>query len=114
MISANHRPDYCHDFSRNRDSVMISDEITDSLVFLLKFSSKNKISVSVESLYYFKENQKGRKRSDRRIHYKISAETSEGVSKARETLACVLSLMNEVSKVERFQKYIFWSVMINM
>ena len=47
MISANHRPDYCHDFSRNRDSVMISDEITDSLVFLLKVSSKNKISIRV-------------------------------------------------------------------
>ena len=87
---------------------MISDEITDSLVFLLKVSSKNKISVSVESLYYFKENQKGGKRSDRRIHYKISAETSEGVSKARETLACVLLRMNEFSKVERFQKYIFF------
>ena len=100
MISANHRPDYCHDFPRNRDSVMISDEITDSLVFLLKVSSKNKIFISVESLYYFKENQKGRKRSDRRIHYKISAETFEGVSKARETLACVLSRMHEVSKVE--------------
>ena len=24
MISANHRPDYCRDFSRNRDSVMVS------------------------------------------------------------------------------------------
>ena len=94
MISANHRPDYCHDFSRNRDSVMISDEITDSLVFLLKVSSKNKISISMESLYYFKENQKGRKRNDRRIHYKISAETFEGVPKARETLASVLSRMN--------------------
>ena len=68
----------------------------------------------MESVYYFKENQMGRKRSDRCIHYKISAETSEGVSKGRETLACVLSRMNEVSKVERFQKYIFWSVMINM
>ena len=104
MISANHRPDYCHDFSRNRDNVMISDEITDSLVFLLKVSSKNKISISVESLCYFKENQKGRKRSGGRIHYKISAEIFEEVSKARETLACVLSCMNEVSKVERFQK----------
>ena len=114
MISANHRPDYGHDFSRNRDSVMISDEITDNLVFLLKVSSKNKISISVESLYYFKENQKGKKRSDRRIRYKISAGTFEGVSKARETLACVLSRMHEVSKVERFQKYIFWSVMIKM
>ena len=93
---------------------MISDEITDSLVFLLKVSSKNKISISVESLYYFKENQKGRKRSDICIHYKISAETSEGVSKAQETLACMLSCMNKVSKVERVQKCIFWSVMINM
>ena len=39
MISANHRPDCCRDFSRNRDSVMISDEIT---VSLLKVSCKNK------------------------------------------------------------------------
>ena len=93
---------------------MISDEITDSLVFLLKVSSKTKISISVKSLYYFKKNQKWRKRSDRRIHYKISAEFFEGVSKARETLACVLSRMHEVSKVERFQKYFFWLVMINM
>ena len=60
MISANHRPDYCRDFSRNRDSVMISDEITDSLVSVLKVSYKNKIFISVESLYYFKENQKGK------------------------------------------------------
>ena len=75
MISANHRPDYCLDFSRNRDSVVISDEITDSLVSLLKVSYKNKISISMESLYYFKENQKGRKRSERRIRYKIPAKT---------------------------------------
>ena len=56
MISANQRPDYCRDFSRNRDSVMISDEITDSLVSLLKVSYKNITFISVESLYYFKEN----------------------------------------------------------
>ena len=86
---------------------MISGEITESLVFLLKVSSKNKIPINVESLYYFKENQKGRRRSDRRIHYKTSAETFEGVSKARETPASVLSRMHEVSKVERFPKYIF-------
>ena len=30
MISTNHRPDYCRDFRRNRDSVMILDEIADS------------------------------------------------------------------------------------
>ena len=28
MISANCKPGYCHDFPWNRDSVMISDEIT--------------------------------------------------------------------------------------
>ena len=102
MISANHRLDYCRDFSRNRDSVMISDEITDSLVSLLIVSYKNKIFISVELLYYFKENQKGRKRSDRHIHYKIPTKTFEGVqfAKARETLACVRSRMNEVSQVE--------------
>ena len=75
MISANRRPDYCRCFSRNRDSVMISDKITDSLVSLLKVSYKNKISVSVESLYYCKENQKGRKRSERRTRYRIPAKT---------------------------------------
>ena len=36
MIPDNHRPDYCRDFSRNRDNVMISDEITDSLVSQLQ------------------------------------------------------------------------------
>ena len=75
MISAYHRPDYCRDFSRNRDCVMISDEITDSLVSLLKVSLKNKISVSVKSLYYCKENQKGKKRNERRIRYRIPAKT---------------------------------------
>ena len=103
MISANHRPDHCRHFSRNRDSVMISDEITDSLVSLLKVSYKNKISISVESLYYFKENQKGRKRSERRIRYKFLPKLlRSAVSKARGTLACVRSRMNEVSQVERF------------
>ena len=48
MIPANHRPDHCHDFSRNRDSVMISDEITDSLVSLVKVNYKNKICFSVQ------------------------------------------------------------------
>ena len=62
MISANHRPDYCRDISRNRDSVMISDEIKDSLVSLLKVSC-------------FIESQKGRKRSDSSIIYKIPAKT---------------------------------------
>ena len=71
MISANHRPDYCRDFSRNRDSVKISDEITDNLVSLLKVSYIIIISISVEPLCSFKENQKGRKRSDRHIRYKI-------------------------------------------
>ena len=78
MISDNHRPDYCRDFSRNGDSVKISDEITDSLVSLLKISNKNKIFNTVESLYYLKENQKGRKRSDTRIHYKLPTKTFEG------------------------------------
>ena len=48
-ISANHRPDYCRDFSRNRDNIMISDDITDSFVFLLKVGCKSNISISVES-----------------------------------------------------------------
>ena len=39
----------------NWDSVMISDEIIDSFVSLLKISSKNKISISLESLYHFTE-----------------------------------------------------------
>ena len=55
MIPANHRPDHCHDFSQNCDSVMISDEITDSLVSLLKINYKNKICFSVQSLYRFTE-----------------------------------------------------------
>ena len=59
MISANHRPDYGRDFSRKRDSVMISDEITDSLVSLLKYSYKNKTSISVKFLYSFTEIKKG-------------------------------------------------------
>ena len=63
-ISANHRSDYCHDFSRNCGSVVVSDEITVSLISLLKVICKIKLSISVESLYRFKENQKGRKRSD--------------------------------------------------
>ena len=66
MISANHRPDYCRDFSRNRDSVMISDEIIDSLVSLFKVRSKNEISISMKLLYRFIENEATR------IHYKLS------------------------------------------
>ena len=62
---------------------MISDEIIDSLVSLLKVGYKNKISISVESLYYFKDNQKGRKRSDRRIHYKIPTKMFEGVQSSK-------------------------------
>ena len=54
MISANYRPEYCCDFSRNRDTIttgiMTSDEITDGLVSLLKVSCKNKISISVASI----------------------------------------------------------------
>ena len=65
IILANHWPHYCHDFSRNRDS----------LVSLLKGNRKNKISISVEQLYRFKENRKGRKRSNKRIHHKIPAKT---------------------------------------
>ena len=71
MISANHRPDYCRDISRNRDSVMISDEIKDSLVSLLKVSCKN----IIETLCCFIESQKGRKRSDLSIINKIPAKT---------------------------------------
>ena len=40
---------------------MVSDEITDSLFSLLKVRYKDKSSISAESLYYFKENQKGEK-----------------------------------------------------
>ena len=84
MISANHRPDYCYDFSRNRDSVMISVEITDCLVSVLKVSYKNKISMSVESLYYFTENQKRENEAtDACIHNKISTKTFEGVQSAK-------------------------------
>ena len=60
MIPANRRPDHCRDFSRNRDSVMISDEITDSLVSLLKVNYKNIICFSMQSLYRFTENWKRR------------------------------------------------------
>ena len=84
---------------------MISEEITNSLVSLLvKVSSKNDIFISVESLYYFKENQKGRKRCDRHIHLKIPTKTFEGVQsqKRGKTPACVRSRMNEVSQVERY------------
>ena len=86
-------------------SVMIPDKITDNLVSLLKVSYKNKISISVESLYRFKENQKGRKRSNTRIHYKIPTKTFEGV---RVQSAGNLR-MNEVSKSRDFyfQKHIF-------
>ena len=56
MISANHKVDYCRDFAQNRNSVMIANDITDTLVSLMKFSCKNKISISVESLYRFIEN----------------------------------------------------------
>ena len=97
-ISANHRPDYCRDSSRNRDSVMISDDITDSLASLLKVSYQNKIFISVESLHYFKENQKGRKRSDRHIITKFLPKRF----KARKALACVRSCLNEVSQIERY------------
>ena len=37
-------------------TVMISDEITDSLISLLKVNYKNKICFSVQSLYRFTEN----------------------------------------------------------
>ena len=68
------------DFLRNRDSIMILDEITDSLICLLKVNYKtDKIFISVESLYYFKENQNERKRSDRHIHYKIPPKSFERV-----------------------------------
>ena len=85
--------------------------------FSLESQLQNKISISVESLYYFKENQKGRKRSDRRIHFKIPAKTLRSAfSKAPETLACVRSRMNEVFQVERFlsSKMQFWSGITNM
>ena len=54
--------DYCRDFSWSHDSGLVS---------LLKVRYKNKIFMSVKLLYYFKENQKGRKQSDRHIYYKI-------------------------------------------
>ena len=89
---------------------MISDEITDSLVSLLKVSYKNKISISVESLYYFKENQKWRKpkRTD-----KIPAKTLQSAG----TLACVRSRMNwsfSSQEIFVFKNIFFWSGMINM
>ena len=71
MISADHRPDYCSGFSRNRDSVIVSVEMTDSLVSLVKVGCKNNISISEELLYRFKENEKRRKRSDTRNHLPI-------------------------------------------
>ena len=66
----------CHDFRRNYRQ----------LFFPLKVRYKDKSSISAESLYYFKENQKGRKRSERHIRYKIP---TKAVSKARVTLAFV-------------------------
>ena len=47
MISANHKPDYCRVFSRNRGSVMTV------------WFCKNKLSISVESLCRFTENLRG-------------------------------------------------------
>ena len=50
MISVNQRSDYFRDFSRNLDSVMISDDFTDSLVSLLKVSCKKKIFFLIISI----------------------------------------------------------------
>ena len=117
MISANHRPDNCRDFSRNRDSVMISDELTDSLVSFLKVSYKTKLFISVELLYCFKENQKGENEATDTFITKIPPKRLKECSRqsARNSW-CVRSRMNEVSQVERreiyFHKYIFWSRMI--
>ena len=93
MISANHRPDYCRDVSRNRDSVIISDEITDSLISLLKVSCKNITFISMESLYI--ASQKIKRGENKATHAFITNSYllkvyDATVSQARETgTACV-------------------------
>ena len=74
MISASHRPaNYCRDFfTKARYSVMISDNITDSVVSLLKVSCKNKFLSAWNNNVSLDRKPKGEK-TKRRTH------PSEGV-----------------------------------
>ena len=108
MISANHRPDYCRDVSRNRDSVIISDEITDSLISLLKVSCKNITFISMESLYI--ASQKIKRGENKATHAFITnsylLKVYDGLPSAGNWYG-VRSRMNEVSQESRnfcFQK----------
>ena len=81
MISANHRPDYCRDFSRNRGSVMISYNITHSLVSLesqLKAAIIKIPSAAHDHDFVQNETQFQNKMSKRYIEVRVETTTIMG------------------------------------
>ena len=118
MILTNHGPDCCHDLSWNCNSVMISDDITDSLIFLLKVTCKNKIPISVLLLYSNKIKRGENEATDRFIS-KFLARLLKEYSLQSVGNSSMHAFMHEWMKFPTlrafcFQKYNFWSGMKKM